>query len=408
MTRFKHLSPAVLIVVIVCVQACQRTTRSSPSSNQSNQQQQTAPNVFDAYLETDLPPADGFDFPVGDVNAGGPYRDIATGIGYHGWRIATHFAENYELGIHTGEDWNGNGGGNTDLGQNVHAVAHGRVTFAQNYGRLWGNVITIEHYFYENHERRKIISLYAHLNEIKINKGDVVQRRQVIATVGQDPDKTFLAHLHLELRWDESLSPTYWPSSNGKSEVWVKEHYAAPSAFINEHRKLFVPQKESKLIVVDQDSYKARFYQAGVLNQEYDVSFGQGKGQKLVEGDNKTPKGMYFVIKKHRGEFDGPYGAYYGGHWIKINYPNKYDADRGVAQQMISRQQQVAITAAWEKRVATLENTKLGGGIGFHGWIKEWENSGPRHLSWGCVVMHLYDIQKLYDQIPEGTMIVIR
>jgi lipoprotein-anchoring transpeptidase ErfK/SrfK len=35
------------------------------------------------------------------------------------------------------------------------------------------------------------------------------------------------------------------------------------------------------------------------------------------------------------------------------------------------------------------------------------DNSGSRHLSWGCVVMHLDDIQKLYDQIPEGTMVVI-
>ena len=194
MTRFKHLPPAVLIVVIVCVQACQRPTPSNPPN-----QQQTSRNVFDAYLETDIPPADGFDFPVGDANATGPYKDIATGIGYHGWRIATHFAENYELGIHTGEDWNGNGGGNTDLGQDVHAVANGRVTFAQHCGRLWGNVITIEHHFYENHEHRKIISLYAHLNEIKVNEGAVVQRRQVIATIGQDPDKLFAAHLHLEL-----------------------------------------------------------------------------------------------------------------------------------------------------------------------------------------------------------------
>ena len=130
MTRFKHLSPAVLISLIVCVQACQRPTPSNPSSNPSPQQQ-TSPNVFDPYLATDIPPADGFDFPVGDANASGPYNDIATGIEYQGWRIATHFAENYELGIHTGEDWNGNGGGNTDLGQNVHAVANGRVTFAQ-------------------------------------------------------------------------------------------------------------------------------------------------------------------------------------------------------------------------------------------------------------------------------------
>jgi len=71
---------------------------------------------------------------------------------------------------------------------------------------------------YKNHEHRKIISLYAHLNEIKVNEGSVVQRRQIIATVGQDPDKLFAAQLHLELRWDDSLSPTYWPSSNGKTK----------------------------------------------------------------------------------------------------------------------------------------------------------------------------------------------
>src|ERR1044072_1342098 len=336
-TRFRHFSPAVLILVIVCVQACQRSTPGKPSSNASHQQQRTSQNVFDAYLKTDVPPADGFDFSVGDANGKGQYEDLATGIEYDGWGINTHFAENYQLGIHTGEDWNGNGGGNTDLGQDVHAVANGRVTFAQHCGRLWGNVITVEHHFYENHEHRKIISLYAHLNEIKVKEGDVVQRRQVIATVGQDPDKLFAADLHLELRWDDSLSPTYWPSSNGRNEAWVKEHSAEPSAFINEHRQLFVPQKEAKLMVVDQESYKARFYQAGVLSHEYDVSFGQAKGQKLVQGDNKTPKGMYFVIQKHRGNFDGPYGAYYGGHWVKINYPNKYDAVRALKQQIIDR-----------------------------------------------------------------------
>jgi hypothetical protein len=36
-------------------------------------------------------------------------------------------------------------------------------------------------------------------------------------------------------------------------------------------------------------------------------------------------------IGKHRGSFDGAYGAYYGGHWIKVNYQNKYDAARGRA-----------------------------------------------------------------------------
>ena len=63
--------------------------------------------------------------------------------------------------------------------------------------------------------------------------------------------------------------------------------------------------------------------------------------------------------------------------------------------------------AAWEGRAPTLETTRLGGGIGFHGWAREWEDTGPRHLSWGCVVLHLSDIQTFYERVPEGSMVVI-
>jgi murein DD-endopeptidase MepM/ murein hydrolase activator NlpD len=364
-------------------------------------------NIFDEYMNAEAPPADGFDFPIGNSDAEGIYTDKATGKQHNGWYVATRFAEEYSLGIHPGEDWNGAGGGDTDLGQDVYAVANGRVIFAAHCGRLWGNVIIIEHTFYENHEKRKIRSLYAHLLEIKVQKGQEVQRRQLIAAIGQDPDKLFKAHLHLELRLDETLSPTYWPSSDGKDVAWVAEHYAAPTEFINSHRKLFVPQQESTLVLVDQASYKMRLYEKGKRQGEYDVSFGQSKGQKRRQGDNKTPRGMYFVIHKHRGQFDGSYGKYYGGHWIKFNYPNKYDAAWGSANHVITPAQETRINANWEKRAQTLESTGLGGGIGFHGWISEWENNGPRHLSWGCVVMHIFDIRKLYDRIPEGAMVVI-
>ncbi len=123
---------------------------------------------LDDYLITNITPADGFDFPVGNVDGTGNYQDLATGKQHTGWYVATSFAESYDLGIHPGEDWNGNGGGNTDLGQNVYSVANGRIISAAHYGRLWGNVIVIEHLFYENHYKRKIRSVYAHLNEIKI------------------------------------------------------------------------------------------------------------------------------------------------------------------------------------------------------------------------------------------------
>src|SRR2546428_8126364 len=85
--------------------------------------------------------------PFWQGDGGGFYQDKSTGKRYEGWYIATHFAETYSLGIHPGEDWNGSGGGNTDLGQNVFAVANGRTVFASNCGKLWGNVVVVEHLF---------------------------------------------------------------------------------------------------------------------------------------------------------------------------------------------------------------------------------------------------------------------
>jgi hypothetical protein len=268
-------------------------------------------------------------------------------------------------------------------------------------------MIVLEHIYYENNERHTIRSIYAHLHQIDVKPGEEVKRRQRIASIGQDPDGLYNAHLHLELRSDTTLPPTYWPSSAGKDTGWVKEHYLEPSAFIRLHRTLFVPCQEPTLVVVDQDSYRMRLYKKGTMTGEYDVSFGQSKGQKRIQGDNRTPKGMYFVIAKERGAFDGDYGAYFGGHWIKINYPNGYDAAWGRTQGYISGAQERTITQRWQQRKATLEGTKLGGGIGMHGWIREWENDGPRHLSWGCIVMHLRDIGPIYDRIPEGTMVII-
>ncbi len=392
---------------MACAAGCGAKSETTPSTNETIPSTTPPQDPFDDFLNVDVTPADGFDFPFGDLDGKGVYTDKATGKIHNGWYIATRFTEKYSLGLHTGEDWNGSGGKNTDLGQDVFAVANGRVVFAENCGRLWGNVVIIEHVFYENHERRKIRSLYAHLQTIKVRRGEDVKRRQAIATIGQDPDKTYDAHLHLELRWDETLAPTYWPSSEGKDEKWMRQRYAEPSVFIAARRRLFVPQKEQTLVLVDQERYKMRLYQNGRMKGEYDISLGQGKGQKAVQGDNKTPKGMYFVINKHRGEFDGAYGAYYGGHWIKVNYPNKYDAARGRAAGYITPWQEEAIAANWGKRAATLENTRLGGGIGFHGWAREWSNDGPRHLSWGCVVLHLYDVNTVFNLIPQGGMVVI-
>ena len=131
--------------------------------------------------------------------------------------------------------------------------------------------------------------------------------------------------------------------------------------------KVKVSLAVAALALVDQQRYRMRLYTNGRVAGEYDVSFGQGEGEKQFEGDNKTPKGMCFVVGKRRGEFPGAYGAFYGGHWMKINYPNKFDAARGLSAGLVTPAQAAKIAAAWEERAPTLEATRLGGGIGFHG-----------------------------------------
>jgi murein DD-endopeptidase MepM/ murein hydrolase activator NlpD len=397
----------LLLLVIVGMMTCACAYKPNAPASTVTTPQHSNTNAFDDYLNTEFEPADGFDFAVGDKDAKGNYQDKATAKSYSGWYVATHFADNYSYGIHTGEDWTGNGPPASDLGQDVHAIANGKVAFAGFCGRLWGNVVMIDHIFYENNEKKQVRSVYAHLHDFKVNVGQIVRRREVIATVGQDPDKLFAPHLHLELRWDQSLSPTYWPSANGKDIAWMKDHYTAPTAFINSHRSVPRPQLESSLILINRPTYKMRFYQSGKMIEEFDVGLGQGRGAKEIEGDKKTPLGMYFVIQKHSGDFDGPYAPYFGGYWMRINYPNAVDASRGQAQNLISVQQQREIATKWANRQPTLERTALGGGIGFHGWNKEWDNRGTRDLSFGCIVLHLYDVAKFYERIPEGTMVVI-
>ena len=92
---------------------------------------------------------------------------------------------------------------------------------------------------------------------------------------------------------------------------------------------------------------------------------------------------------------------------MKINYPNAFDAERGRADNLLSDEQVQQITEKWRRRSPSLENTPLGGGIGFHGWVSEWDNKGSRHLSWGCVVMHISDISRYFDHVPVGTMVII-
>ena len=162
------------------------------------------------YLEK-CPVTDGFDFPVGPPDADGYY-------------VAQHFAENN----HCGEDWNGNGGGNTDLGDDIFAVADGIVVFAQDIAAGWGMVIRILHKLDNDEKEIYVESLYGHVENVKLKQGNIVKRGQKIGTMG-NLNGRYYAHLHLEIRTQTGL-----PIGGGYSRD--RKGFVAASDFIKEHR----------------------------------------------------------------------------------------------------------------------------------------------------------------------------
>lgn len=177
--------------------------------------------------------ADGFDFPVGKPDAAGYYK--ARGLRL---RSPTHF----------GEDWNGRGGGNTDLRDPIYTCANGVVTFAHNVRKGWGNVVIIRHAYRDpaDGKVKYVDSLYGHLDEIQVKLGQQVKRGDQIGTMGTNFGM-YPCHLHFEIRYN---------LSTGMQRNSVPSDYANwadPTQFINKFRRL---SREWRSVTVPTGTYK--------------------------------------------------------------------------------------------------------------------------------------------------------
>ncbi len=164
-----------------------------------------------------VPLADGFICPVGCDSTKRYYK--ARGVRANG---------------HLGEDWNGAGGGDTDLGDPICATAHGIVVFAQDYHLGWGNVVILRHAYLEAGEMKFVDSLYGHLLEIKVRDGQLVRQGDLIGTMGNNHGM-YDAHLHFEMRKNLSIGMHRSSFARDFSNYWdptdfIAAHGALPGA----------------------------------------------------------------------------------------------------------------------------------------------------------------------------------
>lgn len=165
--------------------------------------------------------ANGFDFPVGKPDSSGYHK--ARGFWPNG---------------HLGEDWNGNNGGDQDLGDPIYAIGGGVVVLSEDVKMGWGNCVIVRHIFREPSGKIEMVdSLYGHLLERKVKLGEKVERGQLIGKMGSN-NGMYPAHLHMEVRKNLAIGMNRTKFARDYS------NYYSPTSFIQSHRQLAADYKK--------------------------------------------------------------------------------------------------------------------------------------------------------------------
>nr|WP_227494544.1 L,D-transpeptidase family protein [Ramlibacter pallidus] len=129
------------------------------------------------------------------------------------------------------------------------------------------------------------------------------------------------------------------------------------------------------------DSSRARLYlfengpQGVKLVADYYISVGKAGIEKVVEGDARTPLGVYYITSNLDPK---TLKDFYGAGALPINYPNPYDARRG----------------------------KTGRGIWLHGTPPEQFARAPKATD-GCVVLANPDLERIIRTVEVRTTPVV-
>jgi lipoprotein-anchoring transpeptidase ErfK/SrfK len=130
-------------------------------------------------------------------------------------------------------------------------------------------------------------------------------------------------------------------------------------------------------------------YQYGHLVHSYPVVLGRKPGQKLYEGDQRTPTGLYMIIDKdHHRRWS---------RFMLLDYPTGQDVRR-----------------YWQNVAAGVVPRRgggypgVGGEVGIHGTDRESFNRVGINWTLGCISLFNLDVQELYSLVQVGTLVYIK
>ena len=151
----------------------------------------------------------------------------------------TYNARPFRTRSHLGDDLNGIGGWNSDLGDPVFASGTGQVVYTGIPSDGWGRMVILAHRVPDVEAKsgwRVILTVYAHLQSVTVRHGGIILRGQPLGTAGT-ADGRYLAHLHFEVRQSLSLYPGLGyadaPLDRLSPERFLQQHGMQPPDLLN-------------------------------------------------------------------------------------------------------------------------------------------------------------------------------
>ncbi len=148
------------------------------------------------------------------------------------------------------------------------------------------------------------------------------------------------------------------------------------------------PLDSSFYIIVDKSDFELRVYDAEGWYATYPVVFGsKDPGDKMREGDKKTPNGSFKVIlKKIHKQW---------GQELLLDYPTE---------------ENVKLFKERKAKGLIPSNAKIGAGIAIHATRPQEEWTVDNFYNWtdGCVSVKYSEMKDLFSYVPVGTKVTIQ